>query len=159
MKQKTWQIYNFGIFYIFFLKIWPEWVQRKFLLERKGKVILCWWTKNRNSMGTNSRESGARNLEAESVRSRVESMGGCVKLKTVTDIRQSSTHDTFIAERVYLVLNSLLDWKPVEKLKQRWCDVVSFMCVFFSMRQAAQFCMWQKLWTEVAGRQERRELQ
>ena len=48
----------------------------------------------------------------------------------VTDIRQSSTRDTFIAERVYLVLNSLLDWKPVEKLKQRWCDVVSFMGFF-----------------------------
>ena len=43
----------------------------------------------------------------------------------VTDIRQSSTRDTFIAERVYLVLNSLLDWKPVEKLKQS-CYGVSF---------------------------------
>ena len=52
-------------------------------------------------------------------------MGGRVKLKTVTEIRRSSARDTFIAEIVYLVLNSLLDWEPVEKLKER-CDVVSF---------------------------------
>ena len=31
------------------------------------------------------------------------------KLKTVTEIRRSSARDTFIAEIVYLVLNSLLD--------------------------------------------------
>ena len=36
-----------------------------------------------------------RNLEAESIRSRVESMGGSVKLKTVAEIRRSSAHDTF----------------------------------------------------------------
>ena len=46
-------------------------------------------------------------------------------MKTVTEIRRSSARDTFIAESVYLVLNSLLDWKPVEKLKQR-SYVVSF---------------------------------
>ena len=45
---------------------------------------------------TNSGESGARNLEAESTRSGAESTGGCVKLKTVTEIRQSSARDTFI---------------------------------------------------------------
>ena len=60
-------------------------------------------------MGTNSGESGARNLKAKSIRSGAESTGGCVKLKTVTEIRRSSAHDTVIAERVYLVLNSLLD--------------------------------------------------
>ena len=45
--------------------------------------------KNRKGAGTNSGESGARNLEAEtseSMRSRVERMGECVKLKTVTKI-------------------------------------------------------------------------
>ena len=47
--------------------------------------------------------SGARNLEAESIRSRSESTGGCVKLKTVTEIRRSSARDTFIADNVYLV--------------------------------------------------------
>ena len=45
-------------------------------------------------------------------------MGGCVKLKTVTEIRQCSTRDTFIEESVYLVRNSFFGWKPVEKLKQ-----------------------------------------
>ena len=33
-------------------------------------------------LGTNSGESDVRNLEAESIKSRAESMGGCVKLKT-----------------------------------------------------------------------------
>ena len=56
--------------------------------ERKGKVIPCRWIKleDRTGMGTNSGESGVINLEAESIRSRAESMGGCVKLKTVTEI-------------------------------------------------------------------------
>ena len=54
-----------------------------------------------------------RNLEAESIRSGAESTGGCVKLKTVTEIRRSSARHKFIAESVYLVLNSLLHWKPV----------------------------------------------
>ena len=67
--------------------------------------------------GTNSEESGARNLEAESIRSRVESTGGCVELKTVTEIRWSSACDTFVTESVYRVPNVLLDWEPVEKLK------------------------------------------
>ena len=79
---------------------------------------------NRKGAETNREESGARNLEAESIRSGAESTGGCVKLKTVTEIRRSSARDTFIAESVYLALNSLLDWEPLEKLKQR-CDVVS----------------------------------
>ena len=59
----------------------------------------------------------------------MESTGGCVELKTVTEMRQSNACDTFVAESVYLVLNSLLEWLPVDKLKQR-CDVVSF--TFFS---------------------------
>ena len=68
--------------------------------------------------GSSSGESGTRNLEAESIRSGAESTGGCVKLKIVTEIRRNSARDAFIAESVYLVLNSLLDWEPVEKLKQ-----------------------------------------
>ena len=68
-------------------------------------------------METNSGESGARNLEAESIRSGAKSTGECVMLKTVTEIRRSSAHDTFVAESVYLVRNSLLDWEPVEKFK------------------------------------------
>ena len=107
----------------------------------KGKVIPCWWTENGKGAGTNSGESGARNLETESIRSGAESTGGCVKLKTVTEIKRSSARDTVIAERVYLVLNSLLDWKPVEIFKQRR-DVVSFTCTFFCLFLFAFFSVW-----------------
>ena len=134
-----------------------EWVQRGFLSERKGKIIPCLWTEDRKGAGTNSGESGARNLEAESIRSGAKSTGGRVKLKTVTEIRRSSARDTFIAESVYLVLNSLFDWETVEKLKQG-CDMVSFT-LFFSVSRAAQYCMRRRLWTEESGRPERRELQ
>ena len=41
------------------------------------------------------------------------------KLRTVTELRRSSAHDTFVAGSVYLVLNSFWDWEPVERLKQR----------------------------------------
>ena len=53
--------------------------------------------------GTNSGESGARNQEAESIRSGAENTGGRVKLKTVTEIRRNNAGDTFIAESVYLI--------------------------------------------------------
>ena len=86
----------------------------------------CRRGENRKGAGTNSGESGAKNLEAESIRSRAESTGGCVKLKTVTETIRSIELDTIIANSVYLVLNSLLDWEPVQRLKQR-SDVVSFM--------------------------------
>ena len=54
------------------------------------------------------------------------STGGCVKLKAVTEIRRSSARETFVTESVYLVLNSLLDWEPAERLKQK-NDVVGFV--------------------------------
>ena len=73
-------------------------------------------------------KSCMKNLEAESIRRRAESTGMRVKLKTVTEIRWSSAHDAFIADSVYLVLNSLSDREPLDKLKKR-CDVVSF--IFF----------------------------
>ena len=63
-------------------------------------------------------------------------------MKTVIEIRRSSARDTFIAESVYLVLNSLLDWEAVLRLKQRY-DPVSFT-FFFSMKRTAQFCMRQR---------------
>ena len=96
----------------------------------ESREDFCWrgrakWTKNRKDVGTNNRESGARNLEADGIKSRAESTGRCVKWKTVTEIRRSNARDTFIADSVYLVLNSLLDWETVKKLKQR-CYVVSF---------------------------------
>ena len=61
---------------------------------------------------------------------RAESTGGCVKSKTVTEIRRSSALDTFIAESGYIVLKSLWDWKPVERLKQRG-NVVLFSFFFW----------------------------
>ena len=71
-------------------------------------------TKNRKGAGTNSEGSGARDLEAESIRNRAESTGGFVNLKTVTEIRRSSSRNTFIAESVYTVLNSSLDWDSLQ---------------------------------------------
>ena len=50
-------------------------VQREFLSERKGKVIPCRWAEDRKVTGTNSGKSGTRNPEAESIRSRAESVG------------------------------------------------------------------------------------
>ena len=59
----------------------------------RGKVIPCRWTEDRKGARTNSGESDARNLEAESIRSRAESTGGCVKLKTVTEIDNNNDDD------------------------------------------------------------------
>ena len=59
-------------------------------------------------------------------------------MKTVTKIRQSNTRDAFIAESVCLVLNSLLDWKSVEKLKQG-CFVVSFTCFQYEASSTALY--------------------
>ena len=46
--------------------------------ERKGKVIPCRGAKDEKGVGTGCAKSGARNLEANGVRSRTESAGGCV---------------------------------------------------------------------------------
>ena len=101
-----------------------------FLSDRKEKVIPQRRSEDRKSAGTNSGQSGMSNLEVESIKSREESTGECVKLKTVTDRRQSNERNTFIAESIYLVLNSLRGREPEEKLKQRF-DVVSFFVYFF----------------------------
>ena len=70
--------------------------------------------------------------------SEAERTGGHVKWKTVTEIRRSSVRDIFIAESVYLVLNSLLDWKPVDKFKQR-CYVVSFTSFQYEARSTVPY--------------------
>ena len=49
-------------------------------------------------------------------------------MKTVTDIRRRSAHDTVITESSHVVLNSLRDWEPAERLEQRR-DMVSFTFV------------------------------
>ena len=46
-------------------------------------------TEDRKGAGTHSKKSDTRNLEAESLGSRAESTGRCVKLKTVTEIADS----------------------------------------------------------------------
>ena len=70
------------------LEVRLEAVQRGFLSDRKGKVIPQRRSEDRRSAGTNSGQSGTRNLEAQSIKSRAGSTGGCVKLKTVTKIRE-----------------------------------------------------------------------
>ena len=79
-----------------------ERVQRGFLSE-KGNAIPCRGAADGRGVGTNNAKSGARNLEAESIRSRAESTGGRVKLKTVIEIAQTSARDTLIAESVMFI--------------------------------------------------------
>ena len=70
-----------------------------FLSEMKGKVISCRGTKDKKKVREPTVESLAQGIwRPESIRSRVESMGlgGYVKLKIVTEIRQSSVGATFI---------------------------------------------------------------
>ena len=156
-EQKTWQVYKFGKRNVFRLDLDES--REGFSRRGRGRSFHVEGPKTKGA-GTNSGESGARNLEAESIRSGAERTGGHVKWKTVTEIRRSSVRDIFIAESVYLVLNSLPDWKRVEKFKQVLCGQFH-LCFFFfsSMRRAAQFCIRRRLWTEEAGRPERRELQ
>ena len=70
-----------------------EGVQRGFLSERKGKDIPCREAEEDKSSGTESGKSGTRNLEVENESETMneklsgeQSTGGCVKLKTVTEI-------------------------------------------------------------------------
>ena len=67
-KRKTWQVCCFEKKKR--LRVRVEGVQRGFPSERKGNTIPCRGAENRNGAGTNSGESGARSLEAESIRSR-----------------------------------------------------------------------------------------
>ena len=97
-----------GVFYMTWWQIRVNWLSvslRSSLLSLRGRgrrVIPSRWTENRKGAGTSSGESGAKNLEAEIIRSRGwEITGGCVKLKTVTEIRRSSARDTFIAFILY----------------------------------------------------------
>ena len=82
MEQKAWPVYNFGKRNIFRLDLNES--REAFCQRGRGRQ-----PENRKGAGTNSGESGARNLEARSIRSGAESMGGRVKLKTVTEIRFS----------------------------------------------------------------------
>ena len=74
-------------------------------------------------------------------------------MKTVTEIRWSSARDAFIAESVYLVLNSLSDREPLDKLKKR-CDVVSFI---FSHDEVSSTVLHVRKAIERGSRQARKE--
>ena len=82
---------------------------------------------------TSSGEPGARNLEAESIRNRAKCTRVCVKLKIVTKITRSSAPATFIAESVYLVLNSLLDW-----IFTCWCTSHGLLYVYIIIYSTLQ---------------------
>ena len=58
-----------------------------------------------------------------------------------------------LQQSVYLVLNSLLDWEPVEKLKQR-CDVVSFT---FNQYEASSTVLYATKALDRGSRQARKE--
>ena len=71
-----------------------------------------------------------RDPEADSIRSRVESSGGCVKLKTV--IRRSSARNTFTAESVYLLLNrrsSEIQGTALGKCLRAWTCIYTGPCL------------------------------
>ena len=85
------------------LKVIFERVQR-FVSERKVKVSPCRGVEDGKGSGTNSKKSGTKNLEAESIRSRAESTGGCIKMKTVAETSQSGEY-----RRVYKVEDSRRD--------------------------------------------------
>ena len=70
--------------------------------EEGGKGISFRWSENRKGVGTNSGESGAREIWRLRVsETEQKSMVGCVKFKTVTEIRRNSARDTFTAQSVY----------------------------------------------------------
>ena len=51
-------------------------------------VILCRGAEDRRGMGTTSGKHDTRNLEGRSIRGRMDSTGGCLSVKTVTEIQR-----------------------------------------------------------------------
>ena len=112
---------------LFYLKevFWSrvEGVQRGPLLDRKGKVIQYKGVKDRKWAGTNNGKPGARNLEAESTRSRAESMRGCVKLRSIPSVWPMGRFSVAVVDKVTLALNHLDHLK--KHTKQNCCVNVS----------------------------------
>ena len=82
MEQKTWQVYNFGKRNVFRLDLNESregFCQRgrgsSFHIDAPKTEKVQEPTENRKGPGTNSGESGMRNLEAETIRSGAESTG------------------------------------------------------------------------------------
>ena len=92
-----------------------EGVQRGPLLDRKGKVIQYKGVKDRKWAGTNNGKPGARNLEAESTRSRAESMRGCVKLRSIPSVWPMGRFSVAVVDKVTLALNHLDHLKKEKK--------------------------------------------
>ena len=69
-------------------------------MERKGKVIPCIGAEVRKGARTDSERPGMRNLEAESIRSKVGSKtkSECVKLKSVTKVGWCNVWQTCTAK-------------------------------------------------------------
>ena len=114
-----------------------EWVQRGFLSKTKGKVIPYWWTENRKGAGISSGESGVRNMEAESIKSRAENTGGRVKFKTVTKTEQCPW---YIYDRQCLSCTEFFAGLGAsgENETEVWCGQVYIYLFFnFSRRRAA----------------------
>ena len=87
MEQKTWQAYSFG----------KGNVSRLHL--NKSREGFCQRGRRKSFHGDglkteNAWESGARNLGDESIKSRTESTGGCVRLKTFTEKRRELQENT-----------------------------------------------------------------
>ena len=67
-------------------------------------------------------------------------MGGCVKLKTVTEIRQSSDCDTFIAEGVYFCTEFFVGLEASGEIETEvLCDQ---FCFFFFQYEASSTVLY-----------------
>ena len=92
-EQKTWQVYSFGKINVFRLHLSVS--GKSFCRRGSGRPFPKPQGRGPKTEMARERtvESRARNLEAESIRNRTDSMGRCVKLKTVTEIRRSSARE------------------------------------------------------------------
>ena len=86
------------------------------------------------------------------IRSRAGSTGGCVKLKTVTEIRRSSVRDTFIAECLSRTEFSVGLGASGKIEIEVWCGQ---FYVFFS--EASSSVLYAKKTMDRGGRQARKE--
>ena len=89
--------------------------------SREGVCWRGWWRLFHVKVQEPTGRSDTRNLEVESIRSSAENTRGGVKLTRVwvTERTPCRACDTVIAECVYLVVDSLWDWEPVQGQSQR----------------------------------------
>ena len=75
-------------------------IQGGFLSERKGKVTPCRWTEDRKGAGTNSRESGARSLQARSIRALTLQLYYPDCANTLAILSRLCKHSSYISQTV-----------------------------------------------------------